>query len=118
MDGTRSDGIKIGDEVLRRSPYPKSVPVPEEWKGLIGEYGWDYNVLSIVEREGRLVSFIEWYEYEPLTQISKDVFLYPKRGLYDNEQFVFTRDTTGRATHVTVGGVVFKCRSSNVKWDP
>ncbi len=112
------DGIKMGNDVLRRMPSPKSAAIPEDWKGLIGEYGWDYNVLYIAEREGRLVSLIEWYEYEPLTQLAKDVFLYPPRGLYDNEKLVFTRDASGHATQVTVGGVVFSRRSAPVKWDP
>ena len=75
-------------------------------------------MLYIVEREGKLVSLIEWYEYEPLTQLSKDVFLYPKRGLYDNEKFVFTRDDSGRATQVVVSGVVFKRRGSDATSRP
>ena len=110
--------LRSATKFLRRAPYPKPVALPEEWKGLLGEYGWDYNVLYIVEREGKLVSLIEWYEYEPLTQLSKDVFLYPKRGLYDNEKFVFTRDDSGRATQVVVSGVVFKRRGSDATSRP
>jgi CubicO group peptidase (beta-lactamase class C family) len=104
-------GIKVGDEVLQRTAPAKSTPIPEEWKGLIGEYGWDHDVLFILEREGRLISLIEWFEYQSLEQVSKDVFLYPARGLYDNEKFVFTRDAEGTATQVQVGGAVFKRRT-------
>jgi hypothetical protein len=115
--GTRisvvDDGIKVGDEVLRKADAPKSKAVPEEWKGLIGEYGWDHDILYISERNDRLTSLIEWFEYEPLEQISRDVFQYPSHGLYDNEQFVFIRDAHGVATEVHVGAVVFKRRMPN-----
>ncbi len=113
------NGIKIGDQVLMRTALPHPTPIPEEWKGLIGEYGWDHDILYIMEREGRLTSLIEWYEYEPLEQLSKDVFRYPQRGLYDNEKFVFTRDAKGVATQVQVGGVVFPRRTAkDRKFDP
>ena len=55
-------------------------------------------------------SLIEWYEYEPLGQISRDMFRYPNRGLYDKEDLVFRHDADGRAVEVKVGGVVFKRR--------
>jgi hypothetical protein len=111
--------IRIGNEDLKASTPPTLVPLPPDFAGLIGEYGWDYNILYIAEREGRLVSLIEWYEYEPLEQLSRDVFLYPKRGLYDNEKLIFTRNAGGEATQVEVGGVVFKRRSAkDVRWDP
>ncbi|HYG99062.1 MAG TPA: serine hydrolase domain-containing protein [Terriglobales bacterium] len=121
--GTRieptDDAIRIGNEVLKRVPAAKPTAVPQEWEGLIGEYGWDYNILNIEARDGQLVSLIEWYEYEPLEQISKDVFRYPQRGLYDNETITFTRDASGRATQVEVGSVVFKRRKTEeVQWHP
>ncbi len=113
------NGIKMGDQVLRRTVAPKSMPLPEGWKGLIGEYGWDHDVLYILERDGHLMSLIEWFEYEPLEQISTDVFQCPQRGLYDNEKFVFTRDAKGVAAQVQVGGVVFKRRTPIARrWDP
>ncbi len=113
-----TDAIQIGSEVLPRVAV-QTARAPEDWKGLIGEYGWDYNILRIFERDGHLTSLIEWYEYEPLDQVSKDVFRYPKRGLYDNELLTFKRDAKGNATEVAVGGVVFKRRSSQeVKWHP
>jgi D-alanyl-D-alanine dipeptidase len=53
----------------------------------------------------------EWYEYEPLEQLSASVFRYPKRGLYDAETLTFKRDASGRATAVQVGAVVFPRRA-------
>jgi CubicO group peptidase (beta-lactamase class C family) len=105
------DGIKLGNQVLKRTVPPKPTPIPEEWKGLIGEYGWDHDTLYILERNGRLSSLIEWFQYSALDPVSKDVYQYPPRGLYDNEKFIFTRDANGVATQVQVGGVVFKRRT-------
>jgi CubicO group peptidase (beta-lactamase class C family) len=113
------NAIKVGEDVLPRTTLPKLGTLPTDFTGLIGQYGWDFNILYILEREGRLVSLIEWYEFEPLEQLSPDVFLYPRRGLYDNEKCTFTRDAKGEATQVEVGGVVFKKLSSqHVRWDP
>jgi CubicO group peptidase (beta-lactamase class C family)/D-alanyl-D-alanine dipeptidase len=102
---------KIGSRVLARQPDVRPAPPPKAWDGLIGEYGWDYDTLYILERDGKLTALIEWYEYEPLEQASASVFRYPKRGLYDNETLTFKRDATGRATEVRVGAVIFPRRA-------
>ncbi len=107
-----ADGIKLNDEVYRRAEKPQAAALPEEWKDLIGEYGWDHNILYIMERNGKLTSLIEWYEYEPLEPISKDIFRYPTRGLYDHEFVTFLRDAGGKVTAVRVGGVVFNRRTA------
>ena len=106
----KDHAIEIEGKVLDKVDLPRPGSPPEDWTGLVGEYGWDHDVLYILERDGRLTSLIEWYEYEPLEQISKDNFRYPTRGLYDREDFVFTRDKNGIATQVKVGEVVFKRR--------
>jgi D-alanyl-D-alanine dipeptidase len=108
--GVRDDAVEIDKKVLTRVPVPKPAAPPSDWDGLIGEYGWDYDTLYILEKNGHLTSLIEWYEYEPLEQVSRDEFRYPQRGLYDNEPFVFTRDAKAQATQVRVGAVIFKRR--------
>jgi len=107
-----SGGIKLNNKVYNRAEKAKAASLPEEWKRLIGEYGWDHNILYLSERDGKLTSLIEWYEYEPLEPVAKDVFRYPTRGLYDNENFTFLRDASGKVTAVKVGGVVFKRRTT------
>jgi CubicO group peptidase (beta-lactamase class C family) len=104
-------GVIVNGKTFKHVETPKPQPVPEDWKGLVGEYGWDHDILYIFPRNGKLTCLIEWYEYEPLEQISNDVFRYPTRGLYDKEDFVFTRDANGQATEVKVGGVLFKRRN-------
>jgi CubicO group peptidase (beta-lactamase class C family)/D-alanyl-D-alanine dipeptidase len=105
------DAIKTDAGIFRRAADSEPKPPPSDWDGLIGEYGWDYDTLYILEKDGKLTSLIEWYEYEPLEQVSLNVFCYPRRGLYDGETVAFTRDRAGRATQVKVGEVLFKRRA-------
>ncbi len=102
------DAIEIRGKILHRAVMLKPKPVPARWKGLIGEYGWPYDTLYILERDGHLTALIEWYEYDPLQEESSSVFDFPHRGLYDGEKAVFTRNASGFATQVQVSGVVFR----------
>ena len=108
---TVADGIVVGSKTLSRVQVQKPQAVSETWKGLIGEYGWDHDILYVFEKEGHLCVLIEWIEYDVLRQTSEDVFNFPNHGLYDGEKAVFTRDASGQATQVQVSGVVFKRRS-------
>ena len=97
-----------GDPLTRQPPTPRPPLPPPHWNGLIGEYGWDHNVLFILERDGRLTALIEWFFQYPLTEISPDVYAFPDQGgLYHGEQLIFTRDANGRATSVEAASVVF-----------
>lgn len=98
------------------SPFPHFVlpeppPSPERFKGLIGEYGWDHDILYIFERDGKLWCLIEWYEFDPLDEVSPNVFKFPNHGLYDGEQLIFKRDVKGRASQVEAAGIIFKRRN-------
>jgi CubicO group peptidase (beta-lactamase class C family)/D-alanyl-D-alanine dipeptidase len=106
-----ANGIQVGSKTLPRLRASKPAEAPEKWKGLIGEYGWDHDILYVFEKDGHLSVLIEWTEYDPLTQVSDDVFHFPGRGLYDGEKAIFTRDASGQATQVQVSGVIFKRRA-------
>jgi len=96
----------------RRAPRATLPPdAPARWRGLIGEYGWDHNVLYILEREGRLHALIEWFFDYPLAEVAENVYAFPNRGLYAGEHIVFTRDTSGRATIATAAGIGFARRT-------
>lgn len=107
---------KDGKLILNGAAYEKQPPAglppepPARWKGLIGEYGWDHNILYIFERDGRLWALIEWTELDPLTEESENVFAFPNRGMYFGEKLIFTRDAAGRATQVEAAKVVFARR--------
>lgn len=105
-------GIRINDERydLHRDTTPPD-PAPEKWLGLIGEYGWDHNVLYILEKGGKLHALIEWFFLYPLEEVSENVYMFPDFGLYHGEKIIFTRDKTGRATQADVATIVFQRRN-------
>jgi D-alanyl-D-alanine dipeptidase len=104
-------GIRVNDKFLKRVERPKPTELPQQFAGLIGQYGWDHDVLFVFEKDGKLNVLIEWFEFDPLEQQSADTFKFPARGLYDGESAVFTRDGNGRATEVKIGAVIFKRRA-------
>jgi len=105
--------LQVGKLVYKRA---KDDPLPAAaangWRGLIGEYGWDYNTLYIFERAGKLCALIEWTEIDVLTQEGDDLFAFPANGgMYHGEKLIFTRDGKGRATQVVAANVAFKRRT-------
>ena len=118
-DDVQSWGFKVtpGDDALivngrtlkresRTGPPPEP---PAKWKGLIGEYGWDHNVLFIYEQDGKLFALIEWTEIDPLTEESENVYAFPPdREMYHGQKLIFTRDASGQATKVEAAKVVFE----------
>jgi D-alanyl-D-alanine dipeptidase len=112
--GTRvlplGERLVVGRDTLARARAERPAPAPAAWAGLIGEYGWDHNVLYILEKEGRLHALIEWFFEYPLEQVSDSVFRFPERGLYPAEELVFTRGPQGRAARVSMEGLVFPRR--------
>ncbi len=113
--------IVIEGDTLRRLPTPGSQsvrmagPKPRAgaglYAGLIGEYGWDHDILYIREKDGKLNALIEWFFEYPLRRVSGDVYRFPDWGLYDGQEIVFRRDQAGRATEAIAATVSFKRRS-------
>jgi D-alanyl-D-alanine dipeptidase len=64
-----------------------------------------------LEKGGHLEVLIEWYEYDPLKEVSRDVFQFPDYGLYDREHATFERDAHGAITGVRIGYVDFRRRA-------
>ncbi len=113
-------GIKASgntDEIYKRVPEAKPSPVPQSWGKLLGEYGWDYNVLYIMDRNNELTALLEM-EYVPLRKIADDVWEFPADSSYDHEKLTFVRDKNGCPLQVKVGEVVFPRRSAcdNLSW--
>ena len=103
--------VRVNDTSYRRSADTVPAACPDRWRGLIGEYGWDHNVLFILEKDGALYALIEWIFLYPLTEESENVFAFPKRGgLYHGEKLIFERDASGRATRVVAASVGFERR--------
>ena len=100
-----SDGtLVVGGTRYERMPDVPPPSVPERWRGLVGEYGWDHNTLYILEDHGRLFALIEWFYYYPLEEIDRDTFAFPDTGLYHGESLKFERDSRGVAKRVVAAG--------------
>jgi serine beta-lactamase-like protein LACTB len=98
-------------EPYKRVPEVPAKPVPPEWSKLVGEYGWDYNVLYIMDRNNQLTALLEM-DYAPLTRVSADVWAFPPDSSYDHENLTFLLDDSGCPMQVKVGEVVFPRRST------
>jgi CubicO group peptidase (beta-lactamase class C family)/D-alanyl-D-alanine dipeptidase len=96
---------------LHRIPDSEPPPPPPAWLDLIGEYGWDHDVLFVLEREGRLYAQIEWFALYPLVEIAPDRYRFPDFGLYAGEEVRFLRGEAGAPEAVTVAGVRFPRRA-------
>ncbi len=103
--------LLVEGDTLVAQPAPPPDTLPSRWAGLVGEYGWDYDVLFVYERGGALHALIEWFFPYPLRETSDSEFTFPATGLYHGERLVFRRDSTGRATAVAAAGVLFPRRA-------
>jgi D-alanyl-D-alanine dipeptidase len=92
------------------SPQPKPSPAPTRWRGLIGEYGPENDILVVLEKDGKLCALFKRTDIEPLDEVSKNLFKFPAQGARAGQQLVFTRDANGRATEVGLESVVLKRR--------
>lgn len=88
----------------------KPLPAPARWRGLIGEYSLDNDILYILEKDGRLCALFKRVELAPLEEVSRDIFKFPEHGPRAGQRLVFKRQATGRATQVEVENVAFKRR--------
>lgn len=103
------DGITKFTRIPPLESLPNEAPI--HFQGLIGEYGWDHNVLYIFEKDSKLHALIEWFFLYPLDEESKDVYAFPKTGgLYHGEKLIFTRNALGKAKQVEAAHVVFTRR--------
>ena len=86
---------------------PKPLPAPARWRGLIGEYGQDKEILYILEEDGRLALSFKRAQPEALEEISKTVFKFPAASSRAGQRVTFTPGPGGRATKVEVDKSVF-----------
>ncbi len=77
FDGNR---IVVAGNRYEKQPVTKPEPLPARWEGLIGEYGWDHDVLYIFEKDGKLHALIEWFFDYPLQEVGPDRFHFPTMG--------------------------------------
>lgn len=82
-------------------PTPKPLPAPARWRGLIGEYGPDTDILYVLESGGKLAISFKKASPEPLLEVSPGVFKFPAASSRAGQtvKFVLGRET-GRATSI------------------
>jgi D-alanyl-D-alanine dipeptidase/CubicO group peptidase (beta-lactamase class C family) len=110
LDSTGSRLLVVGD-TYAAAALPRPEPAADRWRGLVGEYGWDHDVLFVYEAHGTLYALIDWFFPYALREIARDTFAFPDEGRYRDERLVFARDAADRATEVVAGGVRFARRA-------
>lgn len=107
----RLKGIHINKKLYKKTEENERVKVlpPILWDRLIGDYGPDYNIMKVYEKDGKLTVLIEWFYEYPLLQVEGLRFKFPDYGLYMDEEFVF-KEKKGKIVEVMVGPVSFKRR--------
>ena len=107
------DNLIVNKKEYKRVMKNSNPDFPKEWLGLIGEYGWDHNILYVYEDAGSLWVLIEWIEKNKLIQENKSLFKFPeKTGMYRSEKLNFKINENGIATEVSIlNGPIFKRRS-------
>ncbi len=103
--------IFYANDTLRLVPDIRPEAPPAHWQPLLGEYGWDHNVLYLLERDGRLFALIEWVGLYPLTEVDRDHLRFPAHGLYAGETLRIERNPTGRVDALDLGGIRFARRA-------
>lgn len=78
------------------------------WQNLIGEYGPDYNITQVYEKDGKLTVLVEWFYEYPLKYIEGLRFAFPF-GLYHGEEVKFI-ESEGRIQALEFSSAVFKRR--------
>ena len=111
-----NNGININGKEFVKIDKNKNFNFPPDWKNLIGEFGWDHNILFVYENNGKLFLLMEWFEKDKLLQINKNLFEFPKNyGMYQGEKLRFIRDENDYAIAVEIlNGPLFKRRNIGV----
>jgi CubicO group peptidase (beta-lactamase class C family)/D-alanyl-D-alanine dipeptidase len=99
--------LSLADATFDKQPDAKPAQPPAQWNDLIGEFGWDHDVLYILEKEGKLHALIEWFFDYPLEQDGPDRFRFPNFGLYADESVIFHRDERGKVKEAEAANVAF-----------
>ena len=107
----RGDALETGGTLFKRVAEPQPARVRPALARLVGEYGWDHDILYILENRGHLEALIEWFFQSPLTRKSDSKFAFPAVSLYDAEPVTFSFDKSGAVTGLHVGKVWFPRRA-------
>ncbi|MGH6614342.1 serine hydrolase [Sphingomonas sp.] len=103
--------VELAGRRYARADWPRPAKPDAELAGLIGDYGWDYNVLRIYQRDGKPYARIEWTDWAPLRRLEADRYAFPEGvGLYPLESLRFERNASGKVTAALLGAIRFPRR--------
>src|SRR5437870_12768511 len=72
-------------QVRLNGSQAKPAPAPARWRGLIGEYGPDSEIILILEQYGKLFALFKRTQFEPLEEMSTNNFKFFAGGLYSRQ---------------------------------
>lgn len=99
--------LAMGDKHYVRLPNTRPNPAPAPLRDLIGEYGWDHNILFLLEKDQQLHALIEWCFLYPMQEIESDSFAFPDYGLYHGEGLRVLRQPDGGIRAVRAAAIEF-----------
>lgn len=106
---TEDGSITVRGVAFKRVDDPLPTECPAGYRELLGEYGFDHNILFVYERGGALHALIEWFEIDRLIDQGDSRFLFPG-GMYHGEELGFERGPDGRVNAAVLAGIRFPRR--------
>lgn len=97
-----------GQESYVRDDDPPA-PCPADLSPLLGEYGPDHAVLTVLEQRGRLAVLVDQVVHDIPEPIGVDRYRFPP-GMYDGDDLQFERDTDGRVVAAWLGAARLRRR--------
>jgi CubicO group peptidase (beta-lactamase class C family)/D-alanyl-D-alanine dipeptidase len=95
------DGVRYARRIQPEPSHPE-----QGLAALIGEYGWEHNILRIYERDGAPWVRMEWVDYRPLTKVDADTYAFPAdRSLYPLEALRVERGEDGQPAALLLNGI-------------
>ena len=106
-----ASSVELAGRRYTRTDWQRPSRPDAELGSLIGEYGWDHNILRVYQRDGRPYVRIEWTGWSPLRRLEADHYAFPERlGLYPLESLRFERNASGKVTAAMLGAIRFPRR--------
>jgi D-alanyl-D-alanine dipeptidase len=91
-----------GSQIIAQPAQTKPAPAPAPWRGLIGEYGPDDDILIILEKDGRLCALFKRKNLDVLDEVSRGVFRFSGNAGREGWRVTFKRDRTDRLAFIEI----------------
>jgi len=110
--------ITLDNRRFDRTRIPLPPAPPQEFQGLIGDYGSEDNHIRIYENQGRPYALVDGSSQESLIRIDADTYAFSATsGLYRLERLHFFREPSGRGTALNLSGITLPRRDFGLEMD-